>query len=450
MGNNKFFRFVFGTAIFLAFGSIHASSLKGVFKPSQPNKNIYLFLYQGDMLVFQDSVPLKNGKFLFQPKDKSFLRGLYRVGFSAEKSAQVILSDEDVFIELDGKNWEKYVVKNSRENQEFGTYQEVNRRLNFEMRVLEEKYKAMAPLAQTDRAGFEKALSGLRQKADSMMKNQQNLIAGLVSKSNGLFAQKIFKLALTENVESADEMIRKADLEDPENLRTDVWTNRIATCFQKFGENDGDTWVAIGEKIINQTQAGSLARQVIYRAVSKGLQPLDQSGYTAAYEVAKRYQTEFPGAQADEFMKQFPPGPPSIGEMAPDIAMEDRTGKIMKLSSLRGKVVLLDFWASWCGPCRHENPNVVKAYKRFEPKGFTIFSVSLDQNKDKWLAAIEKDGLMWENHVSDLKGWGSAGSALYKVSGIPATFLLDKNGKIVAKNLRGQALEDKLLELLGP
>jgi thiol-disulfide isomerase/thioredoxin len=450
MGKFKNFRFSIWALFILIHGGSFASSLKGVFKPAPAKKNIYLFLYQGDMLVFQDSVPIKSGKFSFQPKEKSFPRGLYRVGFSAEQSALVILSSEDVTLELDGKNWEKYIVKNSRENQEFSKYRELNSRLNFEMRVLEEKYKSMMPMAQTDRAGFEKGLAGLRQKADSMMKDQQNILAELVTKSDGLFAQKIFRLAITDNVASAEEMIRKADLEDPENLRTDVWTNRIATCFQKFGENDGDTWVAIGDKIINQTQPGSLARQVVYRAVSKGLQPLDQSGYTAAYEVAKRYQSEFPGAQADEFMKQFPPGPPSVGELAPDIVMEDRSGKMMKLSSLRGKVVLLDFWASWCGPCRHENPTVVKAYKRFEQKGFTVFSVSLDQNREKWLAAIEKDGLTWENHVSDLKGWGSAGSALYKVSGIPATFLLDKNGKIVAKNLRGQALEDKLLELLGP
>jgi thiol-disulfide isomerase/thioredoxin len=136
--------------------------------------------------------------------------------------------------------------------------------------------------------------------------------------------------------------------------------------------------------------------------------------------------------------------------MAPDIVLADRDGKPYSLSSLRGKVVLLDFWASWGGPCRQENPTVVKAYNKYESKGFTVFSVSLDQSKEKWLAAIAKDGLIWNNHVSDLKGWGSEGAALYQVRGIPATFLLNKEGKIIAKNLRGPALEEKLKELLEP
>lgn len=109
--------------------------------------------------------------------------------------------------------------------------------------------------------------------------------------------------------------------------------------------------------------------------------------------------------------------------------------------------MLVDFWASWCGPCRQENPNVVKMYNKFKDKNFEILGVSLDQSKDKWVAAIEKDGLVWK-HISDLKGWQSAGGQAYQVSSIPATYLLDKEGKIIAKNLRGAALEKKLEEIL--
>ena len=121
----------------------------------------------------------------------------------------------------------------------------------------------------------------------------------------------------------------------------------------------------------------------------------------------------------------------------------------MKLSSTKGKVVLLDFWASWCGPCRRENPNVVRTYEEYKDKGFTVFSVSLDKQADKWKAAIEKDNLVWNTHVSDLKGWSSKAGKAYGVSGIPATFLIDENGKIIAKNLRGSQLEQKLKEVLG-
>lgn len=137
-----------------------------------------------------------------------------------------------------------------------------------------------------------------------------------------------------------------------------------------------------------------------------------------------------------------------IGAEAPELEYEAPDGSKIKLSSLRGKVVLLDFWASWCGPCRRENPAVVAAYKKYKDKGFAIYSVSLDQDKTKWVNAIAQDGLTWKEHVSDLKGWKSQAAATYGVSSIPAQFLLDKNGIIIAKNLRGQELDRMLAEVL--
>jgi thiol-disulfide isomerase/thioredoxin len=136
-----------------------------------------------------------------------------------------------------------------------------------------------------------------------------------------------------------------------------------------------------------------------------------------------------------------------IGDVAPEIAIPDTLGRELKLSSLKGKYVLIDFWASWCGPCRQENPNVVQVYKKYKDRGFTILSVSLDDNKASWLKAIAKDGLTW-SHVSELKKWNSVVAQTYGVNGIPAAFLLDKDGKVIAKNLRGDALEAKLAEVM--
>ena len=146
-------------------------------------------------------------------------------------------------------------------------------------------------------------------------------------------------------------------------------------------------------------------------------------------------------------MKSSPVTSTSVGAMAPDLAFENPDGVVMKLSDLRGKVVLLDFWAAWCRPCRMENPNVVKTYHKYHEKGFEVYSVSLDKDRASWVKAIEADGLIWANHVSDLGHWQSQAAKIYGVSSIPATFLIGKDGRIIAKNLRGAALENALKEL---
>ena len=140
-------------------------------------------------------------------------------------------------------------------------------------------------------------------------------------------------------------------------------------------------------------------------------------------------------------------GPLAVGSLAPDFELPTPDGKNIKLSSFRGKTLLLDFWASWCKPCRAENPNVVRMYEKYKGKNFDILSVSLDQDKTAWTNAITSDGLTW-THVSDIAGWDSKVVAPYGLQAIPATYLLDTEGKILAINLRGQELEDKLSEIL--
>lgn len=137
-----------------------------------------------------------------------------------------------------------------------------------------------------------------------------------------------------------------------------------------------------------------------------------------------------------------------VGQVGPDFTMNDPEGNPMTLSNMRGKIVLIDFWASWCGPCRRENPNVVAAYKKFSAKGFDILGVSLDKDAASWKEAISEDGLTW-SHVSDLQYWNNAASKLYGVMSIPSNVLLDANGVIIARNLTGDALTSKLEEVLG-
>ncbi len=139
----------------------------------------------------------------------------------------------------------------------------------------------------------------------------------------------------------------------------------------------------------------------------------------------------------------------AIGSVAPDFELKSHKGEKLKLSSTRGKVVLLDFWASWCRPCRIENPNVVRLYDQYKAKGFDVFSVSLDKDMQRWVDAIQQDNLKWKNHGSSLMYWQEPVAKLYEVSSIPQTFLLDRDGKIIGRNLRGEALEQKLKEIFG-
>lgn len=145
----------------------------------------------------------------------------------------------------------------------------------------------------------------------------------------------------------------------------------------------------------------------------------------------------------------------NIGDKAPELNYQDPNGKMLSLSSLKGQMVLIDFWASWCGPCRRENPNVVKTYNEFKDesfengKGFTVYSLSLDKSKGAWQNAIMQDKLSWPNHVSDLKAWGSEGAQIYNVRGIPMAYLIDGNGIIVGKgnSIRGGGLAALLTNL---
>lgn len=231
-------------------------------------------------------------------------------------------------------------------------------------------------------------------------------------------------------------------------------------------------WPAYSEARENNDKAKLADLDASYEALSRELNDISRSfignnkdNILGPYQATKVYYYDDYLDQLDSMLNLFDPSLSSteyvidlqsrvskwsklrIGMEAPGFSQADSTGTLVKLADLRGKYVLIDFWAAWCGPCRGENPNIVNAYNKYNDKGFDILGVSLDDSKEKWIKAITKDGLNW-NHVSDLKGWKNEVSQAYGIKAIPYSLLIDPEGKIIGKNLRGEKLHEALAEAL--
>lgn len=224
---------------------------------------------------------------------------------------------------------------------------------------------------------------------------------------------------------------------------TAAYANTLATAV------DGPKMEEILNVLFNKWPAGSQAR---FYAMGGAFGVLSQRGHAAALPLAEKlvnqYKGIYPGpvAAVEQTFNKLRTS--IVGAEAPDLVGQSPTGEEVQLSDLRGKVVLIDFWASWCGPCRRENPNVRRVYAKYAPQGFEILGVSLDRNKERWEKAIADDGLEWL-HISDLKHWQSEFAKVYGVRSIPETVLLDQEGRIIARGLRGAQLEQRLAQIFG-
>lgn len=441
-------------------------SLQGEFPLCQMDS---IHIYTMDGLEFKKllSAPMeKSGnKSTFRMSGQLPAQGFYMLGQAPNNLTYLILGNEqDVRITgncMDLRTFTK--VENSPVND---AYQQVSQQftaLQQQLRMAQQRLNAQGG-ANPQAAAEAKAVY------EQVHKAQLQIVDSL--KSSNPFLAKVFALNVFAQFDPANpqqyanslehfggELFAHADLSDPaydyivvltENLR--VYTQ---TLFNESNQLPQEKAEAYLDALLNKLPEGSLARKNALAVVCDVLERM-RSGAFVKY--ARNYlETYHPRPEIAETLQRRiaviedeakEKARLAIGAVPPEIALPTPEGNILKLSDLKGKVVLLDFWASWCRPCRMENPNVVRVYQKYKNKGFEILSVSLDRDRNSWLQAIQQDNMSWY-HVSDLKYWQSEAAKTYKISGIPATFLLDRDGRILAKNLRGPALEAKLAEVFG-
>lgn len=252
----------------------------------------------------------------------------------------------------------------------------------------------------------------------------------------------------------------KGNLETIDRLQVEVTGSETFTCYTNVVKElmnaanlTPETAKAYIEKGCNPLMRAFFTTQLLGRNAGDFLEDFKSAGQALSADMpGSKYATDYANMVSGlekQMLQQQASASIQIGQPAPDISLPGPDGKTRSLASLKGKVVLLDFWASWCRPCRMANPHVVEVYNKYKSKGFDVFSVSLDRpgQKDAWVSAIKQDGLVWDNHVSDLQFWNSAPAATYGVRSIPHTFLIDRNGNIAAINPRNN-LEEELMKVL--
>lgn len=444
---------VFGIlfCISLGMGAAIAQEIKIQGVIAECETDLKLFEYNG--FFFEESVAsTKKGEGLFEfTLPQMDIPMVYFVGPDSKDLRPVILGSEDM-VKISGKCGKMRVaqVANSPINEQFealkkeiGRLRTATVNLTRQLKTVskdEEEQEIYQQLADLDTEKL--------QFLDSLNENHP-FLAKTLAINTYLSYQNNKGEYQNEILYFADKYFSQADFNDETYNNLPWLTDAIKSYTQtltRVGLDENGQKMFI-QRLLSRFPVQSKARQLALAGIIQTYQGQKNSNYLYFGEqFINEYKDAAPTVATSikeviDREKAF-----MMGGEAPDFSQNTPEGEELNLKDLRGKVVLVDFWASWCGPCRRENPNVVKLYEKYKDKGFEILGVSLDRDKKRWLQAIEQDNLTWQ-HVSDLKGWQNAVAKQYGVSSIPYTLLLDKDGKIIGKKLRGSALENKLEEI---
>lgn len=373
----------------------------------------------------------------------------YYVGANTQNLAPVILGQEELVVVKGHCGNLRGAAIESPVNEAYQALKEQLNNLQSKGNILSRQYQMSAGEGQEKVAAELRALDEEKLALLEAMEKQYPLL-GKVAAINTLLSYQHNGGNYENEIDYfANEYFHFTDFSDPA-YRYLPWT------FEAF-RNYTTTIISVGlpeeqqrtylDKALAKLEKGGLAHKLSLSGVIATLKQKNNGNFVYfGKQFVDAFKDSDPSAAAGmqeqvERMKSF-----VVGGQAPDFTQKTPEGEEMSLSDLRGKVVLVDFWASWCGPCRRENPNVVRMYDKYKDKGFDILGVSLDKAHDRWVQAIEQDGLGW-HHVSDLKGWNNEVAQTYGVRSIPQTVLVGEDGRILARNLRGEALERKLEEI---
>lgn len=412
--------------------------------------NVYQFNGMDFEVIHQPSKS-EAGVYTFLLPPKSAPQFLY-VGFNQEQMRPFLLTDEPkLTVTGDCSTFRTAKIEGSELNIAYDNLKSQITNLNQRSGALIQRYRqqmnnpdALGPIVEQM-----KQVDGDRLKLLETSKQQSPLFGSIVGLNTYLSFHNNQGSYTNEIDYFAGEYFKYVDFSDPA-LEHCPWVFEAFRGYAYTLSSVGmpqDMHLNVLQKALGKLKEGTGTHMLALAGVIKSLQVRENPN--VAYfgeQFVNAYKTKNPQAAAAlqkeiEFTKNL-----LVGGTLPDFTQKTPEGQELSLSSLRGKVVLIDFWASWCGPCRKENPNVVKMYEVYKEKGFEILGVSLDRNKESWVAAIEKDGLTWP-HVSDLQGWGNQVAKSFNITAIPHTILVDREGKIIARNLRGPSLEQKLEEL---
>lgn len=459
--NNKKFAFVFLllAAFFSGFSQLakpsNSITLSGEFGSCTAKDSIRIWGFLGSTLQQLAVTPLQqNGdKSAFSVNINGLERGFYFVGFATNNMIPLILGSETP-ISLSGncptfstslsisgsllnKSWNEVSQKINTLTQEANNYLQYFR--SFPEDQVDISIKEKVKQADNDRM---RILDSLK-KADPFLAK--------------LAALRIYRSYYNNRKPNETEeeyfgraFFELADLKDPEYQRVHLVVESAqtyASTLTMLGLTS-DEQIEYCDKVLEGIDKKSNTYIMLLTGFASGFFGKNDDSFNRYASMYLKDFAQINPMMTQQFQSQINNTQTLLnGAMAPDFKMMTPDGKEVSLSSLRGKVVMIDFWASWCKPCRKENPNVVRIYNRFKDKGFEILGVSFDQTKDAWTGAIAQDKLTWM-HVSDLAGWGCAAGKLYKATSIPFTVIVGKDGKIIEKNLRGEKLEKKLEKIL--